>query len=90
MKIFLAALLLIGIGVLGMCFNVIFRGRSFPQYEVGSNKQMREMGIRCLKEEEDEIWGGKAAHKGAHSHSGCSGQYTDECTSCALYPDKKA
>ena len=42
MKVFLAALILIGIGVAGMCFNIIFRNKAFPQTDVGSNENMKK------------------------------------------------
>lgn len=83
MKVFLAALLFIGLGVLGMCFNIIFRKNGhFPQYDVGSNENMRKMGIRCMKEEEDEIWGDKKSKRKA---PGCTGEFSDACGGCALY-----
>lgn len=82
MKIFLAALLFIGIGVLGMCFNILFRKKDFPEFEVSSNKEMRRLGIRCMKEEEDELWGDEAARGKKH---GCSGNYGDSCAGCAFY-----
>ena len=52
MEIFIAALLLVGISVIGLCFNIIFRknGR-FPDTEISSNPAMRKLGIRCAKEE---------------------------------------
>ena len=51
MKVFLAALVLIGLGVFGMCFNIIFRkDGQFPQTDVGANENMRRMGIRCMRE----------------------------------------
>lgn len=82
MKVFLAALILIGIGVFGMCFNIIFRHKEFPQTDVGSNEDMRRMGIRCMREEDDERFSSNAKdHSGAH----CSGVYTDACASCGLY-----
>ena len=54
MKVFLAALIIIGIGVFAMCFNIIFRGKEFPDSDVGTNENMKKMGIRCFKEEEME------------------------------------
>ena len=37
MEVFLAALVLVGFGVLGMCFNIIFRKNGqFPQTDVGN------------------------------------------------------
>ena len=50
MKVFLAALIIIGIGVFAMCFNIIFRGKEFPDSDVGTNENMKKMGIRCFKD----------------------------------------
>ena len=55
MEVFLAALVLVGFGVLGMCFNIIFRKNGqFPQTDVGSNENMKKLGIRCMREEDDD------------------------------------
>lgn len=81
-QIFIIAAVLIGIGVFGMCFNIIFRKDGhFPEYEVSSNREMRKLGIRCMKEEEDIIFG----RGGAPRHDHCDGQYTEACAGCALY-----
>ncbi|MGN0195732.1 MAG: hypothetical protein ACI4AE_04665 [Candidatus Cryptobacteroides sp.] len=82
MKAFLAALLLIGLGVLGMCFNVIFRKKDFPQFDVGNNEEMRKKGIRCMREEDDERFSGKQAKKDGV----CSGTFSESCKGCGLYP----
>ena len=83
MKIFLAALILIGAGVFGMCFNVIFRKKDFPQSDVGANENMRNIGIRCMREEDDERFSrmGKENKDGAV----CSGTYSESCAACGLY-----
>ena len=53
MLVFAVALVLVGLGVFGMCFNIIFRKNGkFPEYEVGSNQEMRKRGIICVNEEE--------------------------------------
>ena len=86
MKVFLLALVLIGLGVFGMCFNIIFRkdGR-FPEYEVSQNKEMRKLGIRCMHEEDAALFGkGKKAR-----HDRCSGEFTESCKGCALYTEEK-
>jgi len=82
MKVFILAFVLIGICVLGMCFNIIFRkdGR-FPEYEVSQNKEMKKLGIRCMREEDEGIFG----KKGKIKHSHCNGDYSEACTGCALY-----
>lgn len=81
MKVFLAALLLIGIGVLGMAFNIIFRKKEFPQTEVSSNDEMRKRGIRCMKEEEEEIWGDGDSKRS----SSCDDKYSSSCIGCSFY-----
>lgn len=57
MEIFIAALLLIGLCVFGLCFNIIFRKNGhFPETDVGSNKEMRKRGLICAKEDELKMW----------------------------------
>ncbi|MBR1574107.1 MAG: hypothetical protein IJ652_04595 [Bacteroidales bacterium] len=78
MKVFLAALIIIGIGVFAMCFNIIFLKKDFPQSDVGANENMRKMGIRCMKEEEME-------RLSRQKKSKCPGTYSDACAGCGLY-----
>lgn len=79
MEVFLAALLLLGIGVLGMCFNIIVRKKDFPQTEIGSNEEMRKRGILCMKEQEAQMWKNKS----------CGGNISDSCSSCGFYQYEK-
>lgn len=74
MKIFLAALVLVAVCVFGLCFNIIFRKKDFPHYDVGSNEEMRKRGIRCFKDEDAAIHNKK-----------CSGNFSDACKECSLY-----
>jgi len=85
MKVFLAALIFVGLCVFGMCFNVIFRKKDFPQFDVGSNEEMRKKGIRCMREIDDEIFSKKKENDGAV----CSGEFTDACKGCGLYNIEK-
>lgn len=85
MKAFLAALIFIGVGVFAMCFNVIFRKKDFPNSDVGSNENMRKMGIRCMKEVDEELFGKKAKSKDPN----CSGIYSEACNSCSLFQSEK-
>lgn len=87
MKVFLAALILIGIGVAGMCFNIIFRNKAFPQTDVGSNENMKKMGIRCMREEDDERF--SKTNGGKKNGATCSGTYSESCIGCGLYPSEK-
>ena len=71
----LAAVAVLGLGVLGLCFNIIFRKKDFPQFDVGSNEEMRRRGIRCYKDED-------AAAQGLTCTSPGS---SEECKDCKLY-----
>lgn len=76
MKTFLLAVLVVGIGVFGMCFNIIFRkDGEFPETEVSKNKDMRRLGIKCMHEQEEEMRG--CTDKEAKVS--CSG----DCSGCA-------
>ena len=39
----------IGIALIGLCFNLIFRKKPFPETHVGHNKEMKKRGIMCVK-----------------------------------------
>ena len=82
MEVFLAAFVVIALAVFGMCFNIIFRkDGKFPEYEVSSNPEMRKLGIKCMREQDDDIFGGGKTVR----HSGCDGNDDDACKGCALY-----
>ncbi len=79
MSVFVAALVLVGLGVFGMCFNIIFRkDGKFPEYEVGSNPQMRRLGIRCMKEEEMQLHRRKDGADGKNNKLNCN----ESCSDC--------
>ena len=62
-----------------MCFNIIFRrDGKFPQFDVGSNEEMRKRGIRCFKDEDAALHASK-----------CTGNYSAACKDCGLYKEKK-
>ena len=73
MEVFLAALALVALCVLGLGVNVIFRKKDFPHYDVGSNEEMRKRGIRCFKDEDASL----------HERK-CTGNYSEACKDCAL------
>lgn len=73
MNVFLATLVLVGFCVLGLCFNILVRGKEFPKYDVGSNEEMQKRGIRCFKDVDAEI-----------HNKVCSGNPSDACNDCAL------
>ncbi len=60
MEIFIAALVLVALCIIGLCFNIIFRKNGkFPETEIENNVEMRKRGIKCAKEEEIRLWGRK-------------------------------
>ena len=84
-EILIAALVLVGLCVIGLCFNIIFRKNGhFPETEISSNREMRKRGIICAKEEELRLWG----RKNGKEHPTCSDLGCSDCSSCSLYGDK--
>lgn len=76
MEILVAAVVLVGLCVFGLCFNIIFRkDGKFPETEIEKNKEMRKRSITCAKEEELKLWG----KKGKDGKPECS---DDACASC--------
>lgn len=62
MKLLLFTIFLVGLCVIGLCFNIIFRkDGKFPETEIENNREMRKRGIKCAKEEEMKLWGPKKA-----------------------------
>ena len=57
MTIIALSIILVALAVFLLSFNIIFRkDGKFPDTEIGHNKKMREMGIRCSRVEEMAIW----------------------------------
>ena len=79
MRVFLLALAVVALCVAGMCFNILFRkdGR-FPEYEVGSNSKMKEMGIKCVRQEEAEA----AARAAGKSTKDIKIDCDESCSDC--------
>ncbi len=42
-------LAIVGIALIGLAFNLIFRKKPFPETHVGHNKEMKKRGIMCVK-----------------------------------------
>ena len=74
MEVFFAALLLVGLCIVGLCFNIIFRkDGKFPETEIENNREMRKRGIKCAKEDEIKMWGRKGPDgKPECGEGGCS------------------
>ena len=79
MKVFLAAVLFLGLAVLLLGVNIFIFHRPFPDGEISTNPEMRKRGIKCAKEEELEMLASREGKKV------CSGNYSDACASCNLF-----
>lgn len=82
MKVFLAAVVFIGLAVLLLGVNIFFFHRPFPDGEISTNPEMQKRGIKCAKQEELEML---SARKGRKI---CDGNFSDACASCSLRPKK--
>ena len=82
MKVFLAALVFVGLAGLLLGVNIFFFHRPFPDGEISTNPEMRKRGIKCAKQEEMEML---AARQGKKI---CDGNFSDACSSCSLRPGK--
>lgn len=86
MEVLLAAVILVGLCVAGMCFNIIFRKNGkFPDTEISHNKELRKRGIVCAKEEELKIWG----RKNGKGRPECSDIGCGDCHGCEILTDLK-
>ena len=82
MKIFLAAIIFVGLAVLLLGVNIFFFRRPFPDGEISTNPEMQRRGIKCAKQEELEML---AAAKGKKL---CEGDGSAACSSCKLFSCK--
>jgi hypothetical protein len=64
-KVIIFSFILLGIAFLGLAFRALFvRGGRFPQTSIGKNKQMRELGITCVKHDELNCYKGEGGSAG--------------------------
>lgn len=57
LTVFLITIVLVALAFAGLGFNILFRRNGkFPQTEVGSNKNMKNLGITCTKQDEMKIF----------------------------------
>lgn len=84
MKVFLAALALVALCVLGMCVGVLFH-REFPKGDIDDNPELKRRGIQCYRYEDERLR--NEAPLGQRSV--CSGDYSPSCRGCAFYDTEK-
>jgi hypothetical protein len=82
----IAAIVILAICVFGMCFNIIFRKNGkFPETEISKNEEMRKRGIKCMREQEEEMF----SKKGRGSSVSCEGGNGSACSACSFYDGAK-
>ena len=79
MKVFLAAVVFVGLAVLLLGVNIFFFKRPFPDGEISTNPEMKKRGIKCAKQEELELLARQQGKKV------CDGNFSDACASCSLF-----
>jgi hypothetical protein len=53
LNLLIISVILLGVAMLGMMLNILVRKKGkFPEYRVGHNRNIRKMGITCVKHEE--------------------------------------
>ncbi len=75
---FIAAAVVLVLGVGAMFVFMLKKDGEFPKFDVGSNEQMRSMGIRCFKDEDAALHGVK-----------CNGETSSACSECSLQEKNK-
>ncbi|MBO4691276.1 MAG: hypothetical protein J5604_00675 [Bacteroidales bacterium] len=79
----LIAVLILGVCIFGMCFNIIFKkDGKFPDGEIGRNKELRKRGIICMREEDEKIWGKSAHIRVTKRGSRVKREPDEECIGC--------
>jgi hypothetical protein len=57
LTVFLITMILMALAFAGLGVNILFRKNGkFPQTEVGSNKNMKNLGITCTRQDEMKIF----------------------------------
>jgi hypothetical protein len=80
MKVFIAALVLVGLCVLAMCVGIFFH-KGFPKTDIDQNEELRKRGISCYKHEDARLQ--REANGGGGIE--CTGTYSEACEGCALF-----
>ena len=81
MKTLLAAILILAIAIALMCVGIIVKGK-FPETEGSKNENMRRLGVKCMHEQEKELFGTERKRQRSKS---CTGTYSDQCAGCGFY-----
>jgi hypothetical protein len=70
LKVIVLSSILLALALAGLALNIIFRKNGhFPKYRVGHNKNMKKLGITCIKHEELKCYNKILKEKGCESCS---------------------
>jgi hypothetical protein len=73
LTVLIASLIIVALAFLGLGLSIFFRKKGkFPDHEVGTNHNMKKMGITCVKQDELKAWGKdnkKGGNEGTSSQS---------------------
>ena len=87
-QVFAITLVLVAIAVAGLGLNIFFRKNGkFPETEVGSNKNMKNLGITCTKHDEMKQFR-KEKRAALAGTSGESTKVKDCGYGCSCVPDE--
>lgn len=90
MKVFLAVLIILAFCFVGLAFNIIFRKNGqFPETEISRNKNMKKLGIHCVKEDEMRMLREKAGKNGEKKEWSCEELGCSACSGCDIKPKNK-
>ncbi len=83
MELFLLSIIIVGLCVFALSFNIIFKKNGkFPDKEISRNKHLVKEGLMCAKAQERILW----KKKNKNNNGGCT---TDGCDSCGVVCDSK-
>ena len=80
MRIFIAALVLVGLCVLGMSVGILLH-RGFPKSDIDDNEELRKRGISCYKPEDARLQ--KEGRLG--ERFACDGTVSESCKGCSFF-----
>lgn len=89
MTIFWLAVIVVGICIFLLCFNIIFLKKPFPESDIGRNKELRKRGIVCAKEDELKLWKKTKKNTSEGPSEDFCASCTEDCSARDLIKEKK-
>lgn len=85
--VFIGTLVIVALAFAGLGLNILFRKNGkFPQTEVGSNKNMKNLGITCTKQDEMKMY--RQEKRSAQTSASAAQAQSRDCgLGCSCVPD---